>query len=363
MEKLDQKKAELKKGEAKGPQAKAPKTISLLDPKRAMNAAIAIARIKLSYEEMGAAIHGMISGKMDDSELFKLLEFMPTDEESETLKGFADSGGDVQKLGKAEQFMLEMTKIPSREMRMRCLVYQAQFRLGLTDVVDQMSLIEAACDDVKLSLRLKKLLGIILRLGNELNQGMATAFTLDSLLKLNTAKSFDQKTSILHYLVMLAARNDETLLDFKDDLKHVFPASRLVLSALEVELSALDKGLEESQQLQASDPALQEPGSPFASFVQAVEDQLSDAHRLLESTKSKFVNVLAYFGEDPELSPQEFFTTLHLFTRGFEDARAHVERQAKQKERARRVAERKLIDEEQRRLKKEQRLAAAAAEE
>ncbi|CAN0103280.1 unnamed protein product, partial [Ectocarpus fasciculatus] len=83
---------------------------------------------------------------------------------------------------------------------------------------------------VRLSRRLKKLLGIILKLGNQLNEGQTTGFTLDSLLKLNTAKAFDKKTSILHYLVMLARRNDPTLLDFKDDLKHVFPASRLLIS-------------------------------------------------------------------------------------------------------------------------------------
>lgn len=47
-------------------------------------------------------------------------------------------------------------------------------------------------------------------------QGQTTGFTLDSLLKLNTAKAFDKKTSILHYLVMIARRNDPTLLDFKD---------------------------------------------------------------------------------------------------------------------------------------------------
>lgn len=57
-------------------------------------------------------------------------------------------------------------------------------------------------------------------------QGQTTGFTLDSLLKLNTAKAFDKKTSILHYLVMLARRNDPTLLDFKDvscfDRFHLF---------------------------------------------------------------------------------------------------------------------------------------------
>lgn len=47
-------------------------------------------------------------------------------------------------------------------------------------------------------------------------KGQTTGFTLDSLLKLNAAKAFDKKTSILHYLVMLSMRNDPSLLDFKD---------------------------------------------------------------------------------------------------------------------------------------------------
>ncbi len=53
------------------------------------------------------------------------------------------------------------------------------------------------------SAMLKKLLNIILKLGNELNQKDAAGFTFDSLLKLNSAKAFDKRTSILHYLVMV----------------------------------------------------------------------------------------------------------------------------------------------------------------
>ncbi len=65
------------------------------------------------------------------------------------------------------------------------------------------------------SSRLKTLLNIILKLGNQLNQKDAAGFTFDSLLKLNSAKAFDKRTSILHYLVMLVERHDKLLLDFK----------------------------------------------------------------------------------------------------------------------------------------------------
>lgn len=52
------------------------------------------------------------------------------------------------------------------------------------------------------------------------------AFTLDSLLKLKDAKAFDQKTTIMQYLVRLIMRHDPEILDFKHDLKRVPKASR-----------------------------------------------------------------------------------------------------------------------------------------
>ena len=53
------------------------------------------------------------------------------------------------------------------------------------------SLVEKACDELKESVRLRKLLCIVLNIGNRLNtagptkKGKAGAFTIESLLKLN----------------------------------------------------------------------------------------------------------------------------------------------------------------------------------
>ena len=70
---------------------------------------------------------------------------------------------------------------------------------------------DAACDDVKKSDRLRSMFGVILKLGNKLNDGgdQVSAFTLDSLLKLKDAKAFDQKTTIMQYLVRLIQRHEK----------------------------------------------------------------------------------------------------------------------------------------------------------
>ena len=62
-----------------------------------------------------------------------------------------------------------------------------------------------ACLQLRESGKFKKLLEVVLMLGNQLNHGeeavhsAAKGFTLASLLKLAQTKSFDQKTTFLHY--------------------------------------------------------------------------------------------------------------------------------------------------------------------
>ena len=62
----------------------------------------------------------------------------------------------------------------------------------------------------------------ILKVGNQINDGESNmGFTMDSLLKLNTSKAFDKKTSVLQYVITLLFRNDLDALLFTEDLKSV----------------------------------------------------------------------------------------------------------------------------------------------
>ncbi|EWM29957.1 Actin-binding FH2 [Nannochloropsis gaditana] len=54
-------------------------------------------------------------------------------------------------------------------------------------------------------------------------------------------------------------------------------------------------------------------------------------------------DVLKYFGEDPKMTPQAFFTTLESFMRVFEQAKDDLERKERAKERERLLAEKKAL--------------------
>lgn len=129
--------------------------------------------------------------------------------------------------------MIEMIKLPSAAKRLQCIAYKQQFRGRYSDVKDNIVLLEKACDDVKMSMKLKKVLKTILKVGNQMNDGAKNiGFTVDSLLKLQHAKAFDKKTSILQYVVTLISRNDESCLEFPLELSSVADASKISMDML-----------------------------------------------------------------------------------------------------------------------------------
>ena len=76
--------------------------------------------------------------------------------------------------------MLEMTKVPKRQQRVVCMLFQKQLRDHQAHLRDAVKKISSACVEVMQSERLKRLLDIILVYGNELNQVFA-AFTVCSM--------------------------------------------------------------------------------------------------------------------------------------------------------------------------------------
>jgi hypothetical protein len=204
--------------------------------KRAQNAGIALARIRFSYTDLRRKITDMDGEGLTTDQLKSLEEFLPTQEEEGLLRAYK---GDDADLGQAEQYMKVMAKFPGATKRIRCMIYKQVFRGRVQECKAKLSKIENACDDVKLSGRLKKTLKTILRVGNQLNDGEKhEGFTLDSLLKLQSAKAFDRKTSVLQYVITLICRNDADCLRFPEDL-HISDATRLGLDVVSGEIRGI----------------------------------------------------------------------------------------------------------------------------
>jgi hypothetical protein len=104
--------------------------------------------------------------------------------------------------------------------------------------------------------RFRKVLGIVLHLGNLLNtagsssKDMAGAVKVESLLKLHQAKAFDKKTmTFLQYAACVIRKNSPTLLQFKDDLRTLTLAKEVDWEQSLDELENMEASLSEIRQL------------------------------------------------------------------------------------------------------------------
>ncbi|TMW59450.1 hypothetical protein Poli38472_004519 [Pythium oligandrum] len=304
--------------------------VTLIDPKRAMNAAISLARVKLNYGEIAEAVDTFDSKGLTVQQLLGIREFLPTHEE---VKAVSTYTGDPTMLGEAEKFMMTISTVKRYIPRTECLVFKMSFPSRYEELKVSLGHLTGACDEVKGSRLLKILLSMVLKLGNTLNgsgeENEIRGFTVDSLLRLGHTKAVNQKTTVLHYLVRLVKKNHPAVLDFHKELKSVPSAARESFESLDEDFGKLQSGLtqlsEEFQEMQKDDS---DTDTTMKSLEAAVEEIGAEMERMDQSIKharEAVQSVFDYFGEDPSKNPSEFFTTLSSFCTAFEAARKEVD--------------------------------------
>ncbi len=314
------------------------KVVQVISAKRAQNGAIAIARIKLSNEEIKQYVREINAEPFTTEQLKSLLEFLPTNEEKESLLKF--TGNPLKELGPAERYMLCMVGFNDAAIFIQVMIFKQQFYHRWNDCKHKFGLLEATCDHIKSSLRLKKVLKAVLKIVNQLNDDpkeKCAGITVDSLLKLSNSKAFDKKTSVLQYIITVIYRHDQDVLLFPDDLKHLVDAAKLTLESINSERTALEsellqylQGLHIIHRKFKSDGIDEKYSSRLQSTLNDFESNLKPmCHELSQRFLrfcSKFSTILRYFGEDPSLKCEGFFVPLHKFVNDFVTTRILVEK-------------------------------------
>jgi hypothetical protein len=180
---------------------------------------------------------------------------LPNDEELGQLQGYLPPAGTSKEelasamaaLPECEKYMIAMFDVKNAPAKFDAMLFKVGFQTLLDELVEGINTLTKACNEVKNSERLRKMMAIILTLVNQINTGgdgnLALGFNLEALLKLGEAKAFDKKTSVLQYLVKLIRQNDDTLLDFKDDLKTLPQAVGVILDGLVGDMKVLNEQL------------------------------------------------------------------------------------------------------------------------
>ncbi|KAL3331651.1 hypothetical protein AABB24_032318 [Solanum stoloniferum] len=120
-----------------------PEKVQLVDHRRAYNCEIMLSKVKIPLHEMLSSVLALEDSALDVDQVENLIKFCPTKEEMETLKGYK---GEKEKLGRCEQFMLELMQVPRTESKLRVFSFKIQFESQVSELRKSLNIVNSAAD-------------------------------------------------------------------------------------------------------------------------------------------------------------------------------------------------------------------------
>ncbi|XP_048259001.1 disheveled-associated activator of morphogenesis 1-like [Haliotis rufescens] len=335
------------------------KELTVIDGRRAQNCTILLSKIKLSNEELRRAIMNVDSSEdLPKDMVEQLLKFIPTTEESQLL---TELSHDLEHMARADRFLYEMSRIVHYEQRLKALYFKKKFQDRRGDCKNRIEAVFEASKQVLRSRKLKKLLELVLALGNYMNRGQrgnASGFRMTSLNKIiDTKSSINKNVTLLHYLVEVLEKKFPDVLKMEGDLSNVRDAAKVNFSDLDKEIASLKSGLANiekemeffrNQSYNSQDKFV----SVMGDFCTIAAYNFSEVEDSYSEMKTKYEMTLKAYAEENKVQPDDFFGVFDLFLTSFTDARLENEKMRRQKE----EEEKRAKIEEQLKKEREKRL-------
>lgn len=325
--------------------------VSFVDSKRLTNVGIFVQTFKQTYRDMAEAIL-MVNEELITSEMAtKLMDNAPLPEELTQVVQFINDGNGVDKLQNVDKFFYQLSFVPQLVPRLQCIAFKLNFESKATELkVAALRVKKANRELEKAGPVLKKLLEVILAIGNFMNNGTARGnapgFQLTSLSQLMNTKSTDNKTTLLEYIVGFLQSNKayEEVLKLPEALGGLALATKVNWSVLQGDLQDLRKTYNDIKALAAT---ITKSGHKLDVFVETVVPALNafDTNILAEEMQFKeideqYAQLATLYGTSPQaVPPEEFYNHLTQFFTAFDKAikQTTVNKEKNEKE-ARRLA-------------------------
>ena len=338
-EKFSQVKKEVKKVvvEKKAPAKKEKKTF--LDPDRTRMMSIVLNKIRIDTLELSDAIEQYDLKILTPEVCGLLLPILPNDAEVKEVSAF--QGDIMEELAVCDQFVLIISGIAAFKERIKAIVFQYNYKSDYNIIIEEINRIFKVFKLMKEDENVRKLLEIILALGNYMNggsfRGGAFGFTLGSLTKLADTKS--SGITFIDYIIKFIYEEikEPKVLDVIKDLKEFdkLQYQSIVESSKQMEnrwkdVLALKKALAANK-----DILLDEDKSDkfLDSFYNDAEGKIKEIKEKVEKIDKDYEDIAKFYGENPtKFTMIQFVDTFRKFTKElFESHIKYVEKQNKKK--------------------------------
>ncbi|XP_066282778.1 formin-like isoform X3 [Branchiostoma lanceolatum] len=323
---------------------KAKKVAKLLDSKRSQQVGILMSSLHAEMADIENAVLNMDTTHLDLENLNALYEIRPQSEELDKIKQHQVAKADTP-LDKPEQFLFELSNIPSFGDRVFCFTFQAQFQECILTIRQRLDNFKNVCKAMEVNANVQTVLGLVLAFGNYMNggnrtRGQADGFQLEILAKLKDVKGKhcpkDGKTSLLHYLVIYyinkfdkAAGTEQAKLPIPEP-NDINQATLVKFDDIGKDLRRLKRDLDGCEKKVADvvnsseDKYIQPFKDNMEIFVKKAQQEHKEQEDNLDACHKRFQQVVIFFGVRPrpgdsEVTPPYFFSLWTAFCRDFKD--------------------------------------------
>uniref|UniRef100_A0AAQ4QAQ1 Formin-like 2b n=1 Tax=Gasterosteus aculeatus aculeatus TaxID=481459 RepID=A0AAQ4QAQ1_GASAC len=310
---------------------KAPSKVSLLEANRSKNLAITLRKAGQGPEVICRAIHtfDLRTVRVDFVEC--LMRFLPTEAEVKLLRQYERDRKPPEALSDEDRFMMQFSRIERLNQRMSIMTFMGNFADNVQMLTPQLHAMIAASVSIKSSQKLKKILEIILALGNYMNsskRGAVYGFKLQSLDLLLETKSTDRKQTLLHYIANVVRDKYPAKCLFYNELHYVDKAAAVSLENVLCDVKELQRGMELTwREFSVQHNAI------LKDFISRHESRLS---KLLEDARiaeDAFEDVVKFFGESSKtMPPSVFFPIFVRFIKAYRLAEEENEQRRRQEQ-------------------------------
>uniref|UniRef100_A0A3Q4HF51 Formin-like 2a n=1 Tax=Neolamprologus brichardi TaxID=32507 RepID=A0A3Q4HF51_NEOBR len=285
---------------------KGPNKVALLDSNRAKNLAITLRKVGKTPEEICKAIQLFDLRTLPVDFVECLMRFQPTENEIKVLRQFEKERKPLESLTDEDRFMMQFSKIERLMQKMTIMAFIGNFAESVQMLTPQLHAVIAASVSIKSSQKLKKILEIILALGNYMNsskRGAVYGFKLQSLDLLLDTKSTDRKQTLLHYIANVVKEKYTQVSLFYNEMHYVEKAAAVSLENVLLDVKELQRGME----LTKREYSMHGHNTMLKEFIAHNESKLKKLQDDAKIAQDAFDEVVKFFGENAKTTPPSVF--------------------------------------------------------
>jgi hypothetical protein len=201
---------------------------------RLKNMAICRRRLpqNLSVPDIIRAINALDIQTLSVETVELLQRMVPQEVEIKAYREYNMAGKDIKRLSEEDLLMRQFSAVERFATKLQIMSFMSSFDENIKMVKPQVDTVSVASKSLRSSKKMKKVLEIILALGNYMNstkKGPCYGFRLQSLDSLTITKSNDKKQNFVHYLTNLVHTKYPELKGFDSELKFIDKASQYSL--------------------------------------------------------------------------------------------------------------------------------------